>query len=97
MPNSVIGPPSNVAIAPSGAIALVADSIIEQDPADPKKFLPANTVRVLDLESDPPKVIQEIACGKQPSGLSISRDGRFALVANRADGTVSLLAIEGKT
>ncbi|NUM52066.1 MAG: YncE family protein [Candidatus Hydrogenedentes bacterium] len=94
--NSVIGPPSNVAVAPDESIALVADSI-QQDPADTSKYVPASRIYVLDLQSDPPSVIQEIEGGKQPSGLSITRDGRFALVANRAGGTVSLLSIEGKT
>jgi DNA-binding beta-propeller fold protein YncE len=94
--NSVIGPPSNIAIAPDESIALIADSIVH-DPTVPKQYGPANTIRVLDLKADPPQIIQEIASGKQPSGMSISRDGRFALVANRGEGTVSLLRIEGKS
>ena len=94
--NSVIGPPSNIAITPDESIALIADSI-RQDPADAAKYVPANMIRVLDLKADPPSVIQEIQSGEQPSGMSISRDGGFALVANRAAGTVSLLTISGKS
>lgn len=93
--NSVIGPPSNVAITPDQSIAIIADSI-QQDPADSSKYVPASAIHVLDIQADPPRVTQVIPSGKQPSGLSISRDGTFALVANRADGTVSLLAIDGK-
>ncbi len=93
--NSVIGPPSNIAITPDESIALVADSI-QEDPANPAKYVPANKIRVIDLKANPPAVIQEIESGKQPSGMSISRDGKFALVANRAAGTVSLLGIAGK-
>lgn len=93
--NSVIGPPSNVALTPDESIALIADAI-QEDPNDITKYVPASTIRVLDLKTNPPKVIQEIPSGKQPSGISISRDGKFALVANRADGTVSLLTIDGR-
>ena len=34
--------------------------------------------------------------GKQPSGLSINRAGNLALIANRADNSVSVLRITGK-
>jgi len=37
-----------------------------------------------------------VRVGKAPGGVSISPDGRLALVANHNDGTVSVLAIEGK-
>ena len=71
--NSVIGPPSNVAVAPDDSIALVADSI-QQDPANPAKYAPANKIRVIDLRANPPAVVQEIESGRQPSGMSIARD-----------------------
>lgn len=93
--NSVIGPPSNITLTPDESIALIADAI-RQDPNDIEKYVPASTIRVLDLKANPPKIIHEIPSGKQPSGMSISRDGKFALIANRADGTVSLLTIDGK-
>ena len=38
-----------------------------------------------------------IQTGKQPSGLAINRAGNLALVANRADNSVSVLSISGKT
>ncbi|MGH7117322.1 MAG: YncE family protein, partial [Stellaceae bacterium] len=44
----------------------------------------------------PPKVIGTVTVGKQPSGLAITRDGDMALVANRGDGTISVLSIHGK-
>ena len=43
------------------------------------------------------RVRGSVAAGQQPSGMSISRDGRLALVANRAAGTVSVLRIAGLT
>ena len=93
--NSVIGPPSNIAVTPDESIALIASSVV-LDPADETKYVPDSALFVLDLKADPPAVIQELATDKQPSGISITRDGTRALVANRAAGTVSLLAIEGK-
>jgi len=42
-------------------------------------------------------VIGHVQTGQQPSGMSITRDGKYALVANRADGTVTLLRITGKS
>ena len=43
-----------------------------------------------------PKAIATLEIGKQPSGMAINRAGTLALVANRADDTVSVLAINGK-
>jgi DNA-binding beta-propeller fold protein YncE len=37
-----------------------------------------------------------VEVGKQPSGMAINRAGTLALVANRADDSVSVLSIDGK-
>jgi DNA-binding beta-propeller fold protein YncE len=42
-------------------------------------------------------VIDTITVGKQPSGLSINAAGNLALVANRADKSITVLSINGKT
>lgn len=94
VPNTVIGPPSNIAIAPGGRVALIADSI-RMDPASATNWLPADRVHVLDLGAVPPRIAGQVGVGLQPSGMSISRDGSEALVANRASGTVSVLALDG--
>lgn len=94
--NTVIGPPSNIAITPDGRLALVADSL-RINPENSNETVPSDRVHVVDLTSRPPKVTGQVAVGSQPSGMSITRDGRLALVANRADGTVSVLAIDGQT
>lgn len=93
--NSVLGPPSNIAIHPDGTLALIADSI-QLDPANPEKWIPAHRIHVLDLKQHPPRVIQEVEAGTQPSGLSFSPDGHLALVANRAGGSVSVLSVDSK-
>lgn len=94
--NTVIGPPSNIAITPNNEIALIADSV-KIDPADSTQFIPHDGIHVLDLTASPPKIIGHTTAGQQPSGMSITPNGKLALVANRAGGTVSVLSIDGKS
>jgi DNA-binding beta-propeller fold protein YncE len=94
--NSVVGPPTNLAIHPSGEIALVANSLEPVIQGWGHRLEPDNKVFLIDLKATPPKVIGTITVGKQPSGMAISPKGDLALVANRADGTISVLSIRGK-
>lgn len=94
VPNTVIGPPSNIAITPDGSLALIANSA-RLDPVNATNTLPNREIHVLDLKAKPPQIIGHVTAGLQPSGLSITPDGRLALVANRAAGTVSVLRING--
>jgi len=95
-PSSVVGPPTNVAIAPDESIALISSNM-KLDPADPKKLVPDNRLSVIDLKANPPAVIATLETGLGPAGISINRAGTLALVANRNDGTVSIFTISGKT
>jgi len=93
--NSVIGPPVNLDIDPTGTLALVADSVdVIRDGASLKQ-VPDDKVHVIDLKADPPKAIGMVTVGKQPSGLSINPAGTLALVANREDKSISVLSING--
>jgi DNA-binding beta-propeller fold protein YncE len=94
--NTIIGPPTNLAITPKGDLALVANSskAIEKD--GKWQTEPDDRLFVVDLKANPPAVIQTLNLGKQPSGLAINAAGTLALVANRADGTISVLSIGGK-
>jgi len=94
IPNSVIGPPSNIAITPDRRLALIANSL-KIDATNPTNWVPESFVHILDLTVTPPKVIGKVTTGRQPSGISITPDGRLALVANRAEGTISVLSIKG--
>src|SRR6266404_6300081 len=94
--NSIAGPPTNLAVSPSGEIALVANSLEPIAQGWAHRLDPDNKVFLIDLKASPPKVIGTINVGKQPSGLAISPKGDLALVANRADGTISVLSIRGK-
>jgi DNA-binding beta-propeller fold protein YncE len=96
--NSIVGPPTNIAITPDGKLALVANSLDVVKEGDTLKNVPDTKLFVVDLTTSPPAVvISTIQTGKQPSGIAINRAGNLALVANRADNTVSVLTISGKT
>ncbi len=96
VPVSVVGPPLSIAITPDEGLALVTANQ-KIDPNDPTKQTPDNRMSVIDLKSSPPKVIATVETGKGPAGVSINRQGNLALVANRAEGTVSVYTIQGKT
>ena len=96
VPTSVVGPPQSVAITPDRSLALVT-AALELDPADATKTVPGDVVSVIDLRASPPAVLATLHAGRQPSGVSINAAGTLALVANRADGTVSAFTIAGKT
>jgi DNA-binding beta-propeller fold protein YncE len=94
--NSIAGPPTNVAITPDNKLALVANSLDVIKDGDSLKAVPDNKVYVIDLTASPPAMIATVQTGKQPSGMAINKAGNLALVANRADNSVSVLSISGK-
>jgi DNA-binding beta-propeller fold protein YncE len=96
VPTSVAGPPVSVAISPDESIALVT-AAQRVDPANPRNQVPHNLLTVIDLKADPPVVLQTLTVGNGAAGVSINPAGTLALVANRAEGTVSVLTIAGKT
>jgi DNA-binding beta-propeller fold protein YncE len=94
--NTIVGPPTNLAITPNRELALVANSVngVQKDgkwaiESDDRMF-------VIDLKANPPAVIETVKLGKRPSGMAINAAGNLALVTNRDDGTVSVLSISGK-
>jgi DNA-binding beta-propeller fold protein YncE len=93
--NSIVGPPVNLDIDPSGSVALVADSVDVTKDGDALKQVPDSKVYVIDLKASPPKLAATVTAGKQPSGLSISPSGKMALVANRGDNSISVLSLNG--
>jgi DNA-binding beta-propeller fold protein YncE len=94
--NSLFGPPTNLHITPDETLALVSSAMqwVQKDGA--WKPAPDDRLFVVDLETDPPALIATLRIGRQPSGIAISPRGDLALVANRADNSVSVLAIDGK-
>ena len=93
--NSVVGPPVNLDIDPTGSIAIVADSMNVLNDNGALKQVPDDKIYVIDLKAKPAKLIATLTGGKQPSGLSINSAGNLALVANRAGKSISVLSIHG--
>lgn len=94
--NTIAGPPTNLAITADETLALVANSLNVVEENGVRKQVPDNRLFVIDLAATPPKLIDTLAIGRQPSGLSINKAGTLALVANRADNSVSVLRIAGQ-
>jgi YVTN family beta-propeller protein len=95
--NTIVGPPVNLAITPSRDLALVANTMKAEAKGEGFALTPDTRLFVVDLTTSPPAVIDTLQLGKSPEGLAISPDGKSALVANRGDGTISVLSIDGKT
>ena len=96
MDNTIIGPPTNLAVTPKRDIALVANSVNGVEKDGKWDVVSDDRVFVVDLKSSPPAVIATLHAGKRTSGMAISADGTMALIANRDDGTISVLSISGK-
>ena len=93
--NTIVGPPTNLAISPDGSIALVADSMTVAEDNGVRKLVPTDKLFVIDMKASPPKLVDTLHLGKQPSGLSFNAKGDMALVCNRAEGSISVLKISG--
>lgn len=95
--NSLLGPPTNLQITSDGKLGLVANSVIHVQEGNVWKAVPDNKLYVIDLTAEPPKLIDTVTVGRQPSGLSISKKGDLALIANRDGKSVSVVSIQGST
>ncbi len=97
--NSLVGPPTNLAITPDQGLALVANAVHAKRKTDGPGWenTPADEVFVVDLAARPIRLVDTVKVGAQPSGLAIDRTGRFALVANRVGKSVTVLSIRGKS
>jgi DNA-binding beta-propeller fold protein YncE len=95
--------PYNVAVAPSGKIALTADNG-GAGSSDGN----VDTVSVVDLEASPPRIIDRVVVGDGPEGLAISPKGDVAIALilagsnnpsawyHKPHGSVTVLAVDGK-
>jgi DNA-binding beta-propeller fold protein YncE len=95
--------PYNVAVAPSGKIALTADNGNAGN-SDGS----VDTVSVVDLEQTPPRITDRVVVGDGPEGLAISPRGDVAVAVilagsnnksayfHKRNGSLSVLRIDGK-
>jgi len=94
-PHSVVGPPGAVWVAPDESWAIVT-SATKADAAGTEGISPDDRVSVIDLRANPPKVVQSTIAGLGATQVRVSPDGTLALIANRAEGTVSIFTVKDK-
>ncbi|MEL0069677.1 MAG: YncE family protein [Betaproteobacteria bacterium] len=94
--NSLFGPPTNLQVTPDESIGLVTSAVKWENVEGKWKPTPDNKLFVIALKGEKSTLIDTLEVGLQPSGLSISSDGSFALIANRAGKSVSVVKIDGQ-
>src|SRR5947207_13093146 len=62
--NTIAGPPTNLAIHPSGEIALVANSLNPEPEGLGWKNVPGDQVFVIDLQTHPPAIMHTVTAGR---------------------------------
>ena len=95
VPGSVVGPPTAAWIAKDESWAIVT-SATKADSQGKGGTGPDDRVSVLDLTSNPPKITQSLTSGPGATTVRVSPDGKLALIANRAEGTVSVFSVADK-
>jgi DNA-binding beta-propeller fold protein YncE len=95
VPGSVVGPPMAAWIAKDASWAIVT-SATKADAQAKGGISPDDQVSVLDLTSNPPKIVQSLTSGLGATEVRVSPDGSLALIANRAEGTVSVFTVKDK-
>ena len=92
---SGVGPPMSVWVAPDESWA-IATSATKNDPSVTGGIGPDNRVSVVDLTAKPPKLVQSLTAGLGATVVRVSPNGAVALIANRAEGTVSVYGVKDK-
>ena len=94
-PGSVVGPPGAAWVSRDESWAIVT-SATKADPAGKDGIAPNDRVSVLDLAAKPPAVVQSLTAGLGATQVRVSPNGKLALIANRAEGTVSVFTVADK-
>jgi DNA-binding beta-propeller fold protein YncE len=92
--HSVTAPPTAVALSPDEKLALVS-APNKLDDKDKTKLVVEKFLQVVDLEANPPKLLQKLELPFQPIGVSFNKAGTLALAAH-FEGKVSVLSVSGK-
>ncbi|MDR3529492.1 MAG: hypothetical protein P4L90_02885 [Rhodopila sp.] len=95
-PGSVVGPPGAIWISKDESWGIVTSATKADAAAKTGGISPDDRVSVFDLTSSPPKVVQSLTSGLGATQVRVSPDGTLALIANRAEGTVSVFTVKDK-
>jgi DNA-binding beta-propeller fold protein YncE len=94
-PGSVVGPPGAIWISKDEKWGIVT-SATKADASAKTGISPDDRVAVFDLTSSPPKIVQSLTAGLGATQVRVSPDGALALIANRAEGTVSVFTVKDR-
>jgi WD40 repeat protein len=95
-PGSVVGPPGAIWISPDESWGIVTAATKADPDAKTDGIAPDNRVTVFDLTASPPRIVQSLTAGMGATQVRVSPNGTLALIANRAEGTVSVFTIKDK-
>lgn len=95
VPGSVVGPPTAAWIAKDESWAIVT-SATKADPQGKDGISADDRVSVIDLTTTPPRITQSLTAGAGATTVRVTPDGKLALVANRAEGTISVFTVADK-
>ncbi|OAM89411.1 lactonase family protein [Termitidicoccus mucosus] len=93
IPASLTGAPVSIALHPGRPLVIVTSAMRQVVDAGKAKQEPDNRVSLLRLEDGVLTRIAALEVGSQPSGVSFSPDGSLAYVANRNEGSVSVIEV----
>lgn len=94
-PGSVVGPPGAIWISSDETWGIVT-SATKADATAKDGIAPDDRVSVFDLTANPPKITQSLTSGAGATQVRVSPNGTLALIANRAEGTVSIFTVKDK-
>lgn len=92
--HSVSSPPSAIALAPGGHLALLA-APNRIDPRHPAELTPESYLQVITIQHGRPRLVKRIPLPHQPLSVAISPAGTLALTVER-QGELSVLGIRGR-
>lgn len=96
VPSSFVGPPLSVVSVPRTSLLLATGAMkVVRGSGGSVRQVQDRRLTLASVAASGGAVVDSIEIGLQPSGISVSPDGSFALVANRGEGAVSVIAIEG--
>ncbi len=95
-PGSVVGPPGAIWISKDETWGIVTSATKADAASKAGGISPDDRVAVFDLTSTPPTIVQSLTSGLGATQVRVSPDGTLALIANRAEGTVSVFSVKDK-
>jgi len=95
-PGSVVGPPGAIWISSDESWGIVTAATRADPDAKADGIAPDNRVTVFDLSISPSRIVQSLTAGMGATQVRVSPNGTLALIANRAEGSISVFTVKDK-